>query len=95
MNYQPRPIATEDVVLPDELIQLTERLAEHNHDLWAAQRMAEGWTRGPRRDDLKKQHPCLVPYAALPESEKEYDRSTALGVLKAILAMGFRIERAR
>ena len=47
MNYQPRPIATEDVVLPDELVRLTERLAEHNHDLWAAQRMAEGWTHGP------------------------------------------------
>ena len=42
VNYQPRPIATEDVVLPNELVRLTERLAEHNHDLWAAQRMAEG-----------------------------------------------------
>ena len=49
----------------------------------------------PERDDLKKQHPGLVPYAALPESEKEYDRSTVLGVLRAILAMGYRIERAR
>ncbi len=95
MNYQPRPIATEEVVLPDELIRLTERLAEHEHDLWASQRMAEGWTHGPRRDDLKKQHPGLVPYAALTDSEKEYNRSTALGVLKATLAMGYRIERAR
>jgi len=79
VNYEPRPIATEEVVLPDELIRLTERLAEHNHDVWAAQRMAEGWTQGPRRDDVKKEHPGLVPYAALPESEKEYDRATALG----------------
>ncbi len=93
MNYQPRPTATDSVVLPDELVQLTERLAEHNHDVWAAQRMAEGWSYGPRRDDMKKQHPDLVPHAALPESEKEYDRSTALGVLKAMLAMGYRIER--
>ena len=48
---------------------------------------------GPRRDDKAKNHPCLVPYALLPEEEKEYDRQTALETLKTILALGYRIER--
>ena len=93
MDYSPRPIDTSAVVLPAELLALTERLAESTHDLWAAQRLAEGWTFGPARDDAGRRHPCLVPYSELPESEKEYDRRTALGTLKAILALGYTIER--
>lgn len=93
MSYQPAPIPTEHVALSPELHALTERLAEHAHDLWAAQRIKDGWTFGPKRDDVAKHHPCLIPYADLPESEKEYDRNASLGTLKAILALGYRIEQ--
>ncbi len=91
MDYQPQPISTEGVDLPASLTPLTERLAENAHDLWAAQRLAQGWRFGPARDDAKKLHPCLVPYGDLPEPEKEYDRLAALGTLKAILKLGYRI----
>ena len=73
------------------LIQLRERLAENAHDLWAGQRMADGWTYGPHRDDAKRQNPCLVAYEDLPESEKQYDRLLAMETLKTIVALGFRI----
>jgi hypothetical protein len=76
-------------------LALTERLAEHSHDTWAQQRISEGWTYGPRRDDAAKQHPDLIPYAELPESEKEYDRQAALGTIRAIIALGYRIVRGR
>ncbi len=91
MEYVPRPISVEKANLPPELAALTERLAENSHDLWAVQRLREGWTWGPQRNDLAKKHPCLVPYADLPAAEKEYDRITALGTLKAIVALGYRI----
>lgn len=91
--YEPTPIDTSSAHLPAELENLIEQLAEHNHDLWARQRIADGWTYGPRRDDAAKQHPDLVPYGELPEGEKEYDRQTAVGVIKAILTLGYRIER--
>jgi hypothetical protein len=91
--YEPTPIDTSHVTLPRDLVELVECLAEHNHDIWAQQRMAEGWTYGPQRDDAKKQHPDLVPYAELPEGEKEYDRKTAIGLIKAMLALGYRIEK--
>jgi ryanodine receptor 2 len=91
MTYQPRPIDTTAVNLPHELLKLTECLAENTHDHWARQRLADGWTHGPKRDDPSKQHPCLVPYADLPESEKQYDRITAMETLKAILSLGYRI----
>ena len=91
--YQPAPIDTSRVELPTGTELLLEKLAEHNHDVWALQRMADGWRYGPKRNDDRKEHPCLVPYGELPESEKEYDRQTAREVLKAVLALGYRIEK--
>ena len=93
MNYEPKPIATSGVPLSADILNLTELLARNTHEVWAVQRRAEGWTHGPRRDDAKKEHPCLVPYEQLPESEKEYDRKAALETIKVILALGYRIER--
>ena len=90
-EYQPSPIDTSSIQLPQGLEELTEELASNTHDIWARGRQAEGWTRGPQRDDEKKHHPGLVPYEALEESEKEYDRETALESIKAILARGYRI----
>jgi hypothetical protein len=56
-------------------------------------RMAQGWRWGDSRDDQAKTHPDLVPYAELAESEKDYDRKTAVETLRAILKLGYRIER--
>ena len=90
-NYNPRPLDTSDIALPESLTPLIEALAENVHDTWAKGRMDDGWTYGPFRDDAKKQHPCLVPYSELPESEKAYDRDTAISTLKLICKMGYRI----
>jgi hypothetical protein len=92
--YKPEPIDTSKVQLNHEILELTERLAENAHEVWAQRRMAEGWRPGPRRDEAKKEHPSLVPYKDLPEEEKEYDRSTVLETLRALLALGYRFEKA-
>jgi class 3 adenylate cyclase len=92
MAYLPRPVDTSRVKLPPGISKLTERLAENAHEVWAAGRLAEGWSYGPVRDDEMKQHPCLVRYDELPESEKEYDRRAALESLKTILALGYSLE---
>jgi len=78
MKYKPKPIDTSGVKLTRGLRKLTEELAENNHDLWAKKRLSEGWIYGPNRDDNKKTHPDLVPYKDLSDSEKEYDRITAM-----------------
>lgn len=94
MTYRPKPVDTSAIELESEIASLTEQLAENTHDLWAERRIAQGWSVGSRRDEDAKQHPGLVPYADLPESEKTYDRSTAVGALKLIVALGYRIEPA-
>ena len=91
--YEPKPVDTSDVVLPESLLELTEVLAENAHDVWAAGRIAQGWTYGEARNDERKETPCLVPYDDLPESEKQYDRNTAIETLKLIMALGYRIEK--
>jgi len=94
MNYKPLPVDTSSVELSRDIVELTERLAKNTHDVWAQERMAQGWTFGPERNDTLKQHPSLVAYEELPESEKVYDRNTAIQTLKAITAFGYRISKA-
>lgn len=91
--YQPKPLDTSKVVLPKELLDLTEKIAENVHDTWAKGRIAAGWTYGPKRDDEKKTTPCLVPYDQLSEEEKAYDRNTALETLKVITLLGYQIQK--
>ncbi|MBR4685914.1 MAG: hypothetical protein IKP04_05235 [Candidatus Methanomethylophilaceae archaeon] len=92
-NYTPKPIDISDQKLPEELLELTERIAENAHDFWALGRIREGWTHGPTRDDSLKTHPDLVPYDELPEGEKEYDRTTAMSTLKLIQKLGYEIRK--
>lgn len=92
-EYKPNPAATGDVELPAELLPLIEEMAKNVHEVWAQNRMNEGWTYGPVRDDAQRKHPCLVPYEDLPESEKEYDRATSQETLKLILKLGFEISK--
>ncbi|MBO4473139.1 MAG: Ryanodine receptor Ryr [Clostridia bacterium] len=92
-NYQPNPIDTSDVTLPDDLIRLTERIAENVHEVWAAGRIKEGWRYGDKKDAEAKTTPLLVPYYALAESEKDYDRNTAMETLKLIVKLGYKITK--
>ena len=93
MTYTPAPIDTAGVELSFTLSELIERLAENNHDHWALQRITEGWRFGPERDDKARTHPDLKPYKELPDSEKAYDRISVVETLKAIIALGYRIEK--
>ena len=92
-NYTPQPIDTTDVRLPEEMEALVEQMAKNVHEVWAATRLAQGWTYGSQRDDERKTHPCPVPYEELPEEEKVFDRNTSINTLKFILKQGFRIEK--
>ncbi len=94
MTYEPAPRDTSGVVLPRPIEELTELLARNTHEIWARQRIAEGWRYGPRRDDARKEHPNLVSYEELSEAEKDYDRQTAMETIKTILALGYTIEKA-
>ena len=92
-SYVPQPMDTSDILLSEELNELIEQMAKNVHEVWAQSRMEQGWTYGKERNDALKQHPCLVPYEELPEVEKAYDRAPALGTLKLISKLGFKISK--
>lgn len=92
-EYVPNPIDTSQITLPQDIGDLAEKLAENTHEIWAWQRIEGGWTYGETRDDHNLKHPCLVPYDDLPESEKEFDRQTALEAIKCMIYFGYRIEK--
>ena len=90
-GYDPKPIDTSKIDLPAPLMEIAELLARNAHEIWAEQRFLDGWRWCATRNDDKREHPMLVPYEELPESEKEYDRRAAQLTLKAVVALGFTI----
>ena len=90
-EYTPNPINVDSIPLDGDLEELQEAIAENAHDIWAEARMNEGWTYGKERDDKNKKHPDLVPYSALPDSEKEYDCIMAFNTIKLVRKLGFDI----
>lgn len=92
-DYTPKPADTSDVKLSEDLLELTEKIAENVHEVWSAGRLTDGWTWGETRDDALRKTPCLVPYSELPEREKDYDRMTAMETLKLIIKLGYEIRK--
>lgn len=90
-TYVPKPIDLSDVNLNEELNELREAIAKNVHDVWAKERLAQGWSYGPQRDDAKKETPCMVEYAELPDSEKRFDREVAMNTLKLVVKLGYDI----
>jgi len=81
----------EKITLPAAITDRIESIAKNVHDEWTRKKLAEGWKYGPFYDNKNKIHPSLVPYDELPESEKEYDRLTAITALKITVSLGFKI----
>lgn len=77
--------------IPDNIHPLIEECARNVHEIWCEGRRAEGWRYGPLRNDITKETPCLVPYEELSETEKEYDRRTAMQTIGFILSKGWRL----
>lgn len=92
-NYEPNPIDTTSIELTEELENVMEKLAKNTHEVWAINRIEQGWTYGSERNDEKKETPCLVAYEELPEIEKDYDRNTAIETIKVLLALGYEIKK--
>jgi hypothetical protein len=94
-DYEPNPINVDSIPLNGDLEQLQDAIAENAHNVWAQARIKEGWTYGKEFDDAKKQDPTLMPFTALPDSEKEYDRLTAFNTIKLVKKLGFDIVKRK
>jgi hypothetical protein len=44
-----------------------------SHENWMREKVAAGWVYGPAKDAEKKTHPCIRPYAELPQEQRIKD----------------------
>ncbi|KAI4540342.1 hypothetical protein MG293_009383 [Ovis ammon polii] len=89
-SFIPCPIDTSQVVLPPHLEKIRDRLAENIHELWGMNKIELGWTFGKMRDDNKRQHPCLVEFSKLPETEKNYNLQMSTETLNYMMSNGYK-----
>uniref|UniRef100_A0AAZ3NWR2 Ryanodine receptor Ryr domain-containing protein n=1 Tax=Oncorhynchus tshawytscha TaxID=74940 RepID=A0AAZ3NWR2_ONCTS len=81
-SFIPTPVDTSQVVQPPHLDNVRDRLAENIHELWGMNKIELGWSYGKFRDDNKRQHPCLVDFTKLPETERNYNLQMSSETLK-------------
>lgn len=70
-----------------------ENLARIEHERWAAQRVAAGWTFGSVRDDEAKQTPSLTTWDKLPRAERDKDRDAVRNIPAVLATVGLAIAR--
>ncbi|XP_076849219.1 ryanodine receptor 3 isoform X1 [Brachyhypopomus gauderio] len=94
-NFDPKPISTTNISLPEKMDYIANKYAEHCHEKWSSEKFALGWTAGEKVDDQAKTHPLLKPYKALTEKERETYRYPIKESLKSMLALGWNVERTK
>uniref|UniRef100_A0A8C9X603 Ryanodine receptor 3 n=1 Tax=Sander lucioperca TaxID=283035 RepID=A0A8C9X603_SANLU len=92
-SFIPTPVDTSQIVLPPHLDNVRDKLAENIHELWGMNKIELGWTYGKVRDDNKRQHPCLVDFSKLPETERNYNVQMSSETLKTLLALGCHVSQ--
>ena len=80
--------------IPDELDGVVQVLAFQHHEVWARDKMADGWCYSGKRDNDAKEHPMLLPFFKLPLEDKKWDLQQAKDGIRLILASGYKIRLA-
>ncbi|XP_051937189.1 ryanodine receptor 2 [Hippocampus zosterae] len=94
-NFEPQPVETSNVSVPERLEFVVNKYAEHTHEKWSLDKFANGWVHGEQLCENSKVHPLLKPYRALAEKDKEAYRWAIKETIKSMLAFGWTIERSR
>jgi len=75
----------------DVIAQNVERISEFEHDRWYQFYIRHGWKWAAKRNDDKKEHHLLVPYAELPREEKQKDTTVITIIPKVLAESGFEV----
>ncbi|KAI4894480.1 hypothetical protein NFI96_026241 [Prochilodus magdalenae] len=91
-GYKPAPLDLNHVKLTPNQNTLVERLAENGHNVWARDRVRQGWTYSIVQDIVNKRNPRLVPYNLLDEKTKKTNRDTVCAAVRTLIGYGYNIE---
>lgn len=73
-TWKDAPDWQRETILKGVVGALAGNTPEESHASWMAEKVAAGWTYGPVKDPANKRHPCMVPYDALPPSQRIKDQ---------------------
>jgi hypothetical protein len=96
INFVVLPATQEDPPWKDALVRAidrhVDRLAQAEHLGWWAERVANGWTYAPERDNARKRHPLLIEWSRLSPADQDKDRSGARSIPDLLEVAGFKAE---
>lgn len=91
-GYKPAPLDLSAITLTPKMEELVDQLAENTHNLWAKERISQGWTYGLNEDSEMRRSPHLVPYPKVDEAIKKANRDTASETVRTLLVYGYMLE---
>ncbi|XP_060131529.1 ryanodine receptor 1 isoform X2 [Zootoca vivipara] len=94
-NFDPKPVETLNVIVPERLDSFINKYAEYTHEKWAFDKIQNNWSFGEVVDEEAKTNPMLRPYKTFSEKDKEIYRWPIKESLKAMIAWEWTVEKAR
>ena len=88
-GYKPAPLDLSAIELSQKMEELVDLLSENTHNLWAKERIGQGWTYGLNEDPDCKRSPHLLPYLYVDEAIKVANRNTASETVRTLLVYGY------
>jgi len=67
------------------------QLSKAEHDRWANEKLANGWTYAPVRDNALKHHPMLIPFDRLPLAEQQKDTNVVNNIIPLLRSVGLKV----
>uniref|UniRef100_A0AAR2IQQ6 Ryanodine receptor 2b (cardiac) n=1 Tax=Pygocentrus nattereri TaxID=42514 RepID=A0AAR2IQQ6_PYGNA len=91
-GYRPAPVDQSGISLTAAQEALVEALAENEHNIWARERIRQGWSYAAQQDVKSKRSPQLVPFSLLEEKSRHCSREDARDALGTLLGLGYTVE---
>ncbi|XP_016377141.1 ryanodine receptor 2 [Sinocyclocheilus rhinocerous] len=91
-GYKPAPMDLIHIKLASTQEAMVDKLAENAHNVWARDRIRQGWTYGVQQDIKSKRNPRLVPYVLLDERTKKSNKDSLREAVRTLLGYGFNLE---
>ncbi|KAE9543520.1 hypothetical protein AGLY_002320 [Aphis glycines] len=91
-GYKPAPLDLSAINLSGKMEELIDQLAENTHNLWAKERIQQGWTYGLNEELQMLRSPHLVPYSKVDDAIKKANRDTASETVRTLLVYGYNLD---
>uniref|UniRef100_A0A8D0APV1 Ryanodine receptor 2 n=1 Tax=Sander lucioperca TaxID=283035 RepID=A0A8D0APV1_SANLU len=91
-GYKPAPLDLSHIKLTSTQEAMVDKLAENAHNVWARDRIRQGWTYGIQQDVKSRRNPRLVPYILLDERTKKSNKDSLREAVRTLLGYGYNLE---